>query len=170
MELILFSDLPNEVIEIIINIVRVVNLSNYHHNKSINFKLLLSMVKNYDCILTARFTPNNDFIPDSIIIYGEYSKSHPLKRIQGFEAVHIFHHPFELNVTDIRLPKGHYWKKDVFTIESQLGNVKYMRNFDIHYIICYRSVPISRMCFMSVDIELQEYIKRLSNNKYILCL
>lgn len=90
MELMLLcSNLPNEIIDIIINLVRLINLSHYFKDCKIDFSRFLYLIKTHNCA----FTDDHNFIESSIIVYGEFSEN--LKSYKWSIQKNYCRHPFE---------------------------------------------------------------------------
>lgn len=159
MELTLCSDLPEELIGIITNYIKIINVSNHFHNGNINFKSLLDLIKTHNCILTCRFNDYYDFISNSAIIYGEYSPDHVLKFLL------VYCHPFELSIDQLRHDESHSWKKKLFYEADKLENVKYSRHYSL--VTNSNTTEIIGIRFMSVNIKLQNY-KELIGDKNIM--
>lgn len=177
MELILCSDLPNEVIDIITNFIRMINLSRYFYNIDIDLNQFLCAVKVHNCVSAGNFTEDHDFIPN-IIVYGEFSSDHASQEI-GYDDwskwVTTYKHPFESHIDTIKLPERYFWKRSMFHEypKRNLENVKYLRYFNAVSVfggIVTYSYPILQIQFASVEIKLQDYIKRLYCDKDIMII
>lgn len=154
MNVILFTNLPTEVIDIIIYIIRKINLSIYFYINNINFETVLHIMKLNKCILAAKFTDEHKFI--DFTIYGEHSKGNM--------------HSFESQIDWINLPKDRHWRQDMVIVNSKY--IKYERCF---YANVAEKLPnrftfkAFYLRFVSVNVKLNEFAKTL-NHKDVLIL
>lgn len=171
MELFLCLGLPNELIEIIIDKIRLHELSNYLRSK-LYLSEFLHVIRANNCILTCRFTENYT-LSDYVTVYGEYSPNHIRENEYWYiEIPRPPKHPFELYIPKITLLGPYVWEYHgpYFWGRSNKGNklknIEYIRYFS-GVTSDYMSLTIK---FISIDMKLEDYIKKLTADTHIVII
>lgn len=158
----LFTSIPNEIINIITNFIRLINLSNDFPVLGLGLQGLINLVKEHNCLLTVEFNDRYPLIYGNIAVYGELPENHVLGRHGESQ------HPFESAVHQIKLPERYYWQN---YWRYNLNNIKYETQF-VARLAYPRGGPTmnDRYClrFVLVDIKLSEFAKRLNCNNILL--
>lgn len=165
LKLMLCSDLPNEVIGVIIDLVRIINMSKYFWNKDLNFNDFLYNVNNSNCILTCKFNNKHNFISNSIIVYGERLVFYgpPRPEYMSESGLKYSRHPFDSYFWEIE-PKGSCWISH-FHEGNKLEDTEYVRSL---YLKMYHQTcdqAILKIKLVLLNVKPREFAQKLICDK-----